>query len=128
MDSAESLDADAQASVHPICRQKVWGNEESEWPSPTLARWRPLRLPAEPNADFLCRFGEESTQAHGVETMKRKAASLAVAWSLVGVMSLESVAVLAAEPRPPPSPRSARSAQSQQHWAYQPVARRPRRP
>lgn len=30
MDSADSLDADAQVSVHPICHWKVWGNEESE--------------------------------------------------------------------------------------------------
>ncbi|MBS0372576.1 MAG: DUF1553 domain-containing protein [Proteobacteria bacterium] len=58
--------------------------------------------------------------------MKRKAATLAVAWSLVGVMSLESVAVLAADAAPDASAepaRPARSAQSQQHWAYQAVAR-----
>lgn len=55
--------------------------------------------------------------------MKRKAASLAVAWSLVGVMSLESVAVVAAETAPAEQPRAARSAQGQQHWAYQAVAR-----
>lgn len=55
--------------------------------------------------------------------MKRKAAYLAVVWSLVGVMGLESVAVVAAETADAGEARPARAAQGQQHWAYQPVAR-----
>lgn len=55
--------------------------------------------------------------------MKRKAAYLAVVWSLVGVMGLESVAVVAAETSDAGEARPARAAQGQQHWAYQPVAR-----
>lgn len=54
--------------------------------------------------------------------MKRKAAYLAVVWSLTGVMALESVAVVAAETSAvEAAPR--RGSQSQPHWAYQPVAR-----
>ncbi|WP_222862213.1 DUF1549 and DUF1553 domain-containing protein [Zoogloea oleivorans] len=54
--------------------------------------------------------------------MKRKAAYLAVVWSLSGVMALESVAVVAAETSAVEvAPR--RGSQSQPHWAYQPVAR-----
>ena len=54
--------------------------------------------------------------------MKRKAAYLAVVWSLSGVMALESVAVVAAETSAvEAAPR--RGSQSQPHWAYQPVAR-----
>ena len=56
--------------------------------------------------------------------MKKKAAYLAVVWSLTGVLTLESFAVMAAEAAEAAAePRPARSSQSQQHWAYQPVAR-----
>ena len=53
--------------------------------------------------------------------MKKKAAYLAVVWSLTGVLTLESFAAVAAEAAA--EPRPARSSQSQPHWAYQPVAR-----
>jgi len=56
--------------------------------------------------------------------MKKKAAYLAVVWSLTGVLTLESFAVVAAEAAEAAAePRPARSSQSQPHWAYQPVAR-----
>ncbi len=54
--------------------------------------------------------------------MKRKAAYLAVVWSLTGVMALESVAVVAAETSAAEAAPK-RGSQSQPHWAYQPVAR-----
>ena len=55
--------------------------------------------------------------------MKRKTAYLAVVWSLAGMMTVESVGVLAADAADAGEVKSTRAAQAQQHWAYQPVSR-----